>query len=224
MREMRASPAECTAQSAARTPHPASKRRKLSPTPLQAAASGRPLPSEVTLLDYGAGNVRSVRNALKRIGYTVKDVSKPCTAADRGFRMCRSVAGSPHCVVQVESIGDIQQAEKLVFPGVGAFEQAMGRLNSLGYKQALKDYVLVRLSLLPAWFTGFLTQRPLRLLPSQVPFCTTVSMPQAGRSSSKKPLCRRDAPFSASAWASTCCMRAAMRMGELRAWASSLDA
>ena len=146
---MRVSPAECTVQLAARTPHPANKRRKLSPTPLQAAATGGPSPSEVTLLDYGAGNVRSVRNALKRIGYTVKDVSKPCTAADRGFRLCRSGAGSPLCVVQVESISDIQRAEKLVFPGVGAFEQAMGRLNSLGYKQALKDYVLVRLSLHP---------------------------------------------------------------------------
>ncbi len=29
---------------------------------------------EVTLLDYGAGNVRSVRNAIKRLGYTIKDV------------------------------------------------------------------------------------------------------------------------------------------------------
>lgn len=30
---------------------------------------------EVTLLDYGAGNVRSVRNAIKKLGYTIKDVS-----------------------------------------------------------------------------------------------------------------------------------------------------
>jgi hypothetical protein len=29
---------------------------------------------EVTLLDYGAGNVRSVRNAIKKLGYTIKDV------------------------------------------------------------------------------------------------------------------------------------------------------
>jgi hypothetical protein len=29
---------------------------------------------EVTLLDYGAGNVRSVRNAIKKIGYTIKEV------------------------------------------------------------------------------------------------------------------------------------------------------
>lgn len=30
---------------------------------------------EVTLLDYGAGNIRSVRNAIKKLGYTIKDVS-----------------------------------------------------------------------------------------------------------------------------------------------------
>jgi hypothetical protein len=29
----------------------------------------------VTLLDYGAGNVRSVRNAIKQCGFTIKDVS-----------------------------------------------------------------------------------------------------------------------------------------------------
>lgn len=30
---------------------------------------------EITLLDYGAGNVRSVRNAIKKLGYNIKDVS-----------------------------------------------------------------------------------------------------------------------------------------------------
>jgi len=30
---------------------------------------------EVTLLDYGAGNVRSVRNAVRRLGYTLKEVN-----------------------------------------------------------------------------------------------------------------------------------------------------
>jgi glutamine amidotransferase/cyclase len=29
---------------------------------------------EVTLLDYGAGNVRSVRNAIRKLGYTLKEV------------------------------------------------------------------------------------------------------------------------------------------------------
>lgn len=29
---------------------------------------------EVTLLDYGAGNVRSVRNAIRKLGYALKEV------------------------------------------------------------------------------------------------------------------------------------------------------
>merc|ERR1712157_105324 len=32
---------------------------------------------EVWLLDYGAGNVRSIRNAIKYLGYTVRDVTEP---------------------------------------------------------------------------------------------------------------------------------------------------
>ena len=34
---------------------------------------------EVTLLDYGAGNVRSVRNAIMKLGFTIKDVRRACT-------------------------------------------------------------------------------------------------------------------------------------------------
>jgi glutamine amidotransferase/cyclase len=48
----------------------------------------------VTLLDYGAGNVRSVRNAIRRCGYDVVDVTDPA---------------------------DILKSEKLIFPGVGSF-------------------------------------------------------------------------------------------------------
>ena len=45
------------------------KRRRLAAS---ASSDGH---KQVTLLDYGAGNVRSVRNALKRLGYEVRDVS-----------------------------------------------------------------------------------------------------------------------------------------------------
>ncbi|MFZ5776142.1 MAG: imidazole glycerol phosphate synthase subunit HisF [Thermodesulfobacteriota bacterium] len=68
----------------------------------------------VTLLDYGAGNVRSVRNAITKLGYTVRDVERP---------------------------EDILAAEKLVFPGVGSFGSAMARLRSLGYVEPLVDYL-----------------------------------------------------------------------------------
>lgn len=33
---------------------------------------------EVTLLDYGAGNVRSVRNAIRKLGYALKEVRLSC--------------------------------------------------------------------------------------------------------------------------------------------------
>jgi glutamine amidotransferase/cyclase len=68
----------------------------------------------VTLLDYGAGNVRSVRNAIKKLGFAIKDV---------------------------ESAADIAAAERLVFPGVGAFGRAMDVLRARGYVDALRDYV-----------------------------------------------------------------------------------
>lgn len=70
---------------------------------------------QVTLLDYGAGNVRSLRNALKRLGFAVIDVETP---------------------------GDIASADKLIFPGVGSYGQAMTMLKRKGLTEALKDYVM----------------------------------------------------------------------------------
>ncbi len=31
----------------------------------------------VSLLDYGAGNVRSIRNAIKSLGYEIRDIKVP---------------------------------------------------------------------------------------------------------------------------------------------------
>jgi glutamine amidotransferase/cyclase len=69
----------------------------------------------VTLLDYGAGNVRSVRNAIARLGYPVRDVGSPA---------------------------DIEGAERLIFPGVGSFGSAMARLEADGYAAPLRRYLL----------------------------------------------------------------------------------
>ncbi|MDA8417532.1 MAG: imidazole glycerol phosphate synthase subunit HisF [Desulfobacteraceae bacterium] len=68
----------------------------------------------ITLLDYGAGNVQSVRNAIKRLGCEVREVRDP---------------------------RDINNAERLVFPGVGSFGSAMGRLRELGYVEPLLAYL-----------------------------------------------------------------------------------
>jgi len=72
------------------------------------------MPETITLLDYGAGNVRSVRNAIRKLGYAVKDVRRP---------------------------SDIETADKLVFPGVGSFGSAMERLRAEGYAEPLIRYL-----------------------------------------------------------------------------------
>ena len=64
----------------------------------------------ITLLDYGAGNVRSVRNAIRKLGFEVRDVEKP---------------------------EDILSAEKLIFPGVGNFGVVMERLQKQGFIEPL---------------------------------------------------------------------------------------
>ncbi len=68
----------------------------------------------IALLDYGAGNVRSLRNAVARLGFDVTDVRNP---------------------------DDILAAERLLFPGVGAFGAAMGRLREQGFVEPLLDYL-----------------------------------------------------------------------------------
>ena len=68
----------------------------------------------MTLLDYGAGNVRSVRNALRALGCTVREVRSPA---------------------------DVASAQRLLFPGVGAFGPAMDTLKARGLEEPLKDYL-----------------------------------------------------------------------------------
>ncbi|XP_015581291.1 imidazole glycerol phosphate synthase hisHF, chloroplastic [Ricinus communis] len=70
--------------------------------------------SVVTLLDYGAGNVRSVRNAIRYLGFQIKDVQSPA---------------------------DILNAKRLIFPGVGAFAPAIDFLNNTGMAEALSTYI-----------------------------------------------------------------------------------
>lgn len=68
----------------------------------------------ITLLDYGAGNVRSVINAIEHLGETVKV----------------AVTGE-----------DILSAEKLIFPGVGAFGNMMEILQTKNYTAPLRAYL-----------------------------------------------------------------------------------
>ena len=68
----------------------------------------------ITLLDYGAGNVRSVINALEKLGEAV--------------RVARTG-------------DDIRGAERLVFPGVGSFGSMMDELERKGFVAPLREYL-----------------------------------------------------------------------------------
>jgi len=68
----------------------------------------------IAVIDYGAGNLRSIRRALEAAGAQV--------------------------TVSSES-GHVRQADAVVFPGVGAAGAAMDRLHQLGLVDAISDVV-----------------------------------------------------------------------------------
>jgi len=63
-----------------------------------------------TIVDYGAGNLRSVGNTLDHLGAAYTVTSKP---------------------------EDVMQAEKIILPGVGHFGQMMHAIDELGLREAL---------------------------------------------------------------------------------------
>mmetsp|Transcript_30566 Transcript_30566/g.46903 ORF Transcript_30566/g.46903 Transcript_30566/m.46903 type:complete len:564 (-) Transcript_30566:2488-4179(-) len=69
---------------------------------------------KVSLLDYGAGNVRSVRNAILANGYEIEDITSP---------------------------EQIDKAKVLIFPGVGSYGSAMSVLKKEGYDEPLRKYL-----------------------------------------------------------------------------------
>lgn len=69
----------------------------------------------IRVLAYGMGNVQSVLNAFEFLGF-------PAAAAERP--------------------ADLDDADRIVIPGVGAFGEAMMRLTNLGFVAALNAHVL----------------------------------------------------------------------------------
>lgn len=69
---------------------------------------------KVSLLDYGAGNVRSVRNAILACGYEIEDITDPA---------------------------QISQAKVIIFPGVGSYGSAMKVLKEKGFENPLREYL-----------------------------------------------------------------------------------
>jgi glutamine amidotransferase len=70
---------------------------------------------DICILDYGMGNLQSVANAVGRLGYN------PIVTFRRA---------------------DIEKSGSLIIPGVGAFGEAMKRLNNLRLIELLNDRVL----------------------------------------------------------------------------------
>jgi glutamine amidotransferase len=80
--------------------------------------------STVALIDYGSGNLRSAEKALARV------------AAENA---------TGHDIVVTADANAIAKAERIVLPGVGAFDDCMAGLNALpGMVDALRDAVLKR--------------------------------------------------------------------------------
>lgn len=68
----------------------------------------------IGIIDYGAGNIKSVVNAFNKVGARSELVSDPCKL--NGY-------------------------DKLVLPGVGAFKKAMAELEKNGMNFAIKDFI-----------------------------------------------------------------------------------
>nr|WP_317413363.1 imidazole glycerol phosphate synthase subunit HisH [uncultured Solibaculum sp.] len=68
----------------------------------------------ISIVDYGAGNLQSVRNAFSKLG------------ADT------TVATAPD---------QLKGADALILPGVGAFGDAMEALSSFGFPDAIREFV-----------------------------------------------------------------------------------
>jgi imidazole glycerol-phosphate synthase subunit HisH len=68
----------------------------------------------VVVVDYGAGNLRSVEKALLSLGHAVQVTQDPAL---------------------------VRRAESLVLPGVGAAADTMRALNGLGLSEAVREYV-----------------------------------------------------------------------------------
>lgn len=71
----------------------------------------------VAVIDYGAGNLRSVAKALETVGAEVRVSSSP---------------------------SGLEQADRIVLPGVGAFGECFAHLERSGFLDPLREHVLVK--------------------------------------------------------------------------------
>jgi glutamine amidotransferase len=68
----------------------------------------------IGIIDYGMGNLKSVRNALEYIGYDTELITDP---------------------------DNIREVTHLILPGVGSYALAMANLKSRNFENAIKKYI-----------------------------------------------------------------------------------
>lgn len=68
----------------------------------------------IAIINYGMGNLRSVQKALQRLGHTAEVIDQPA---------------------------QIDAADRLILPGVGAFKDAMANLRQDGWVQPILDFI-----------------------------------------------------------------------------------
>ncbi len=68
----------------------------------------------ITIIDYGAGNLRSVVNAITKLGYQSKVTRRP---------------------------GDVLNARAVILPGVGAAADTMESLRALGMVESIRQFI-----------------------------------------------------------------------------------
>lgn len=68
----------------------------------------------IVIIDYGMGNLRSVQKAIEAIGHEARITERP---------------------------EDVRSASRVILPGVGAFEDAMRRLNDSGLGESFREAV-----------------------------------------------------------------------------------
>lgn len=71
----------------------------------------------ISIVDYGVGNISAIANIYKRLNIPVRTA---CCAAE------------------------LEGADRIILPGVGSFDWAMGRLNNSGMRSTLDDLVVSR--------------------------------------------------------------------------------
>lgn len=71
----------------------------------------------ITIIDYGMGNLGSITNMLKKIGV------KSCITSN---------------------LEEIEKSEKIILPGVGAFDSAIKRIDDLGMRDVINEVALVK--------------------------------------------------------------------------------